>query len=258
MLITDVETQTQKVNVQNESVSVIILLNKNAEFKGVMKPFDLEMSGKKMWKYVELACAGYPIKTTMCTMETDIIKLVKPMLTQSMFTLVLYSDTPLIQASTIKEIIDYAMSYQVNVMTLKRGFLFNTEYLKSVESVQGGLEYFVHENDFLQVKDAAWFEKISSILKNRILDFHLSNGIIIKDKATTFIDADVILESGVIIEPHNVIKGQSFIGKNTQLNPFNVIENSIIKDNCVLNGAYIKNSKIEGGQTIDIFEKIVG
>ena len=257
MLLTETLPQTIK-NINTESeVSVIILLYKNAGFGG-LKPFDIEIYGKKMWKYIEMACGDLPVKTTTCTAETNVFELIRPMLTNSKYTLVLYSDTPLVQSSTIRQVIDYAKMRDVNVMTLKRGYLFNTNYLRHAESIQGGLEYLDNAQDFVIVSDAKQLERVNRVIKNRILDFHLSSGIIIKDRQTTFIDADVIIENGVVIEGCNVLKGQSFIGKNTVLKSFNHIENSIIKENCVVGCAYIKNSKIESGQTLEAFAKIIG
>lgn len=254
----EVETLTIKKEEITSEISVIILLYKNPNFRGFPKPFDLEIYGKKMWKYLELACSDYPIKATICTSEKDVLGLIKPMLSDSKYTLVLYSDTPLIKKGTIKEILAIARSRDINVMRLTRGFLFNTEYIKQADSIHGTIIEKLDEEDFLTVFDSKQFEFVSQIMKSRILDFHQRNGILIKDTNSTFIDADVIIESGVVIEPFNVLKEQTFIGKNTILQSGNIIINSIVKDNCNISHAHLENTKIESGQIVAPLEKRIG
>ena len=96
----------------------------------------------------------------------------------------------------------------------------------------------------------------TNILKNRILDFHLHNGVFIEDKNSTFIDASVIIESGVKIEPNNVLKGETYIGKNVVLEPNNTILSSIISSGCDIKSSYIKNSKITENMVVGPFELI--
>lgn len=86
----------------DSDVQAIILLYKNPNFTGILKPYELQICGKKMWEWVELACSGYSIKTVACTPETDVLSLIKPLLTNKKYTLVLYSDTPLLTNSTIE------------------------------------------------------------------------------------------------------------------------------------------------------------
>ena len=81
--------------------TVIILLAKNPAFKGVLKPYEINIYGKKMWQWVALACEGYKTKTVACSPEGNILSLIKPHLEDTKFTAVFYSDTPLLQKSTL-------------------------------------------------------------------------------------------------------------------------------------------------------------
>lgn len=241
-----------------ENVNVIILLNKNPSFVGVNRPFDLEICGKKMWKYVELAASAYRVKTTIITPETNIFQVVKPMLTGSRWTLILYSDTPLIQKSTIEEIIDYAQTKGISALKLARGYIFDTQYLKQADGMASENICHFGTEDFMVAFDARQLEFITQIMKSRIIEFHQHNGVIIMDNNTTFIDADVVIESGVIIHPFNVIKGNSIISRSTTLKSGNIIENSIVAEGCTLLGASLLNAKISAGKTVGAFEKIEG
>lgn len=256
-MLLETQVQTKMVNDCLGSVSAIILLYKNPSFKDFNRPFDLEISGKKMWKYVEMATSGIPTKTTLCTPETDVLSLVKPMLSNSKWTLILYSDTPLIQKRTIREIVDYAENKGLNALRLTRGYIFNTEYLKTAETIYSSEVMHFGDDDFVMAFDIRQFEFVSQILKSRIIEFHQQNGVLIMDNQSTFIDADVVIESGVIIYPQNSICGTSIISKNTVLKSGNYIENSVVGSGAVITHSCLINAKVEAGKTVT-FEKVEG
>ena len=225
-----VEKEQEKQNIFSNELSVIILLEKN--IGEIIKPYDTLIWGKKMWEWVAMACDGYIVKTIPCTKESFVLNLIKPLLTNSKYTLVLYSDTPLIKRQTINEILNFAKGKDINVLTLERGYLFNTEYIKNADSISGLPLNKFGDDDFTVASDFKMINKVSQILKNRIINFHLSNGVYIVDPNTTFIDADVIIENGTKIDPNNYIKGTSYIGRNCYIEFGNVVENSIISDGC--------------------------
>ena len=247
MLLETIEkTQTiTQTTVKDNDVLVVILLYKNPAFKGTPRPFDLEICGKKMWKYTELACSDYEIKTTFCTNETDVIAILKPMLNDKKYTLVLYSDTPLLRKSTVDDITSYAKARQINAMKLKRGYIFNTEYLRQIDMVQNTITQDFGTNDFTQIDGPKAFTEVCALMKKRILDFHTQNGVLLHDTQTVFIGVDCIIEAGVEIFENNSIGGKTFIGRGTRLYSGNRIENSIIKENCILENCLLQNTKLE-------------
>lgn len=253
------ETNLEKLSDSkfDDDVAVIILLYKNPNFKSILKPYELEICGKKMWKWLELACDNYPISTAIATPESDIVNIIKPLLTDKKYTMVLFSDTPLITKETIKEILTYVRAKDCNVLNLSRGYVFNTEYIKNISSIKNKMIVSFNESDFEVADDLIATEKISQIIQYRILTYHLYNGVFIKDLISTFIDADVIIESGVIIEPNNIIQGRTYIGKYTFLESGNKIIDSVIGENCILKNSYICNSKVNKNIVVGPFEKVI-
>ncbi|MDD3397269.1 MAG: hypothetical protein PHR96_01850 [Clostridia bacterium] len=238
-------------------VLVIILLFKNPNFPGILKPYELDLCGKRCWEWVELACSGYSIKTITCTPETDVLTLIKPLLTDKRYTMVLYSDTPLLTKNTIEEILSYVRSRDINILNLIRGYVFNTDYIRNVQDIKGNLIEKFNEKDFISAFDLKQFEYIGQVINRRILNYHLTNGVIITDVGSTFINADVIIESGCVLEPNNIIKGKTYIGKSCHLESGNIIIDSFISDNCILKTSYIFNSKIDKNIIVGPFEKVI-
>lgn len=251
------EKQEAKLVCKDE-VLAIVLLYKNSNFKDLIKPYNLEICGKKMFEWVTSAVDCFETKTITCDDSSNIVSLVKPLLNDKKIVVVLYSDTPLISYNTIEDIVDYFNFRGLNVLKLNRGWVFNSEYIKSAESVSSVITHEFGELDFYPVGDYKALNFVTEKIEDKILNFHLENGVIIEDRKSTFIDADVIIGKGVKIRPNNVLRGETFVANNCVLESGNTIENSIIGANCVIKNSYIKNSKITDNMVVGPFEIIEG
>ena len=247
----------QKNEPNKDDVLVVIMLEKNPNFKGFIKSYELPICGKQTWEWVKLAVDGFQTKTITCTGESDVLSLLKPLLNDKKWTMVLYSDTPLLKKSTVEEILSYAEFKDMNVLTLSRGYVFKTEYIKQAETIlSSNIEYF-DEEDFVSVYDLKQLAFVTEIMKNRILDFHFQNGVFIESPSTCHIDADVIIEPGTKLFGNQSIRGKSIIGKNCVLEGYNQIENSIISDNCKITNSYIQSSRVSENMVVGPFEGII-
>ncbi len=242
-------------NVFND-VLFIVLLYKNDNF-GVRAPYDIEILGKKMWEWVALAGSGATIKTTPCTEESDIISLIKPFVGSEKYTMVFYSDTPLISKHNVIEIFDYFKSRNLNALKLKRGYMFDSEFLLNAESILGTENQMFNGEEFEPVNNFSDVSRLVQKFNEQILNYHMENGVFIVDPKTTYIDADVVIEKGVRIEQNNVIKGESYIGENSVLEPNNIIKDSVISQNVILKSSYISGSRVGENMIVGPFETVI-
>ncbi|MDD2227037.1 MAG: hypothetical protein PHH71_00430 [Clostridia bacterium] len=234
-----------------------MFLFKNPNFAGIFKSYDIDLCGKKTWEWVKLACSGYETKIAHCTPDSDILALVKSLLTNKKYTLVLFSDTPLLTKSTIDEILSFVRMRDINVLNLIRGYVFNTEYIKTAENIKSSIIEKFNEIEFAVADNPKKLEKIAQVLKSKIINYHFSNGVIITSANAVQIDADVTIESGSIIEPFNSLKGRTYIGKNCRLESGNTIIDSIVGDGCIIKSSYIFSSKIDKNMVIGPFDKVI-
>ena len=239
-----------------KDVMFVILLVKSEEF-GVRAPYDLEILGKKMWEWVAMCADKAKVKTTPCTETSDILTLIKPFVGSEKYTFVLYSDTPLLSKANCMEIFDYFRSRDLNVLKLKRGMLFNSQYLLNCENILVSENTMFDGEEFEKVDSFEKLNKVTQKLKDIILDYHISNGVQIIDKNSTYIDADVIIEKGVKIAPNNYIKGNTYIGEYCELEPNNTIKNSEIASRVIIKNSYISNSKIPENMIVGPFEAVL-
>ncbi len=216
---------------------------------------NLSICGKKMLDWVVNAGSGCETKIIEDT--PNIIERVRGINTDKKIIAVFYSDTPLLNKVSFNKFCEYFSSRNMNFLKLSRGFLVKTEFLRSNYSIaQGSSE--LDDKCLIIMDSAKAINYASSLIYNKIISYHIKNGVIIYGQNTVFIDADVEIENGVVIYPNNIIKGQSIIAENVVLESGNIIKDSIISPNVKLSCCYIENSKVNSGNRIEPFSKIIG
>ena len=230
----------------DNSIDVFLLKINNPAFKLVGKnSYDIDILGKSMLDWVKLAVKEYNVTELECDVNDSILEVVKPNLGNAKYSLILYSDTPLITSNTINDIVTYVMSKGLKVCKLNRGFVFDTEYLKSCEKIYSLSTYAFNEQDFLPAINFNELNKITAILQYRINEFHMKNGVQLLKPETLTIEADVVIGNNVIIYPFNELKGETVIGDNVILYSTNSISNSIIFEGTTVEHSTIRDSVIK-------------
>ncbi|KOR85014.1 bifunctional N-acetylglucosamine-1-phosphate uridyltransferase/glucosamine-1-phosphate acetyltransferase [Bacillus sp. FJAT-22058] len=82
----------------------------------------------------------------------------------------------------------------------------------------------------LGVNDRVALSQAEQILRKRINEKHMRNGVTIIDPLTTFIEADVQIGQDTVINPGSFIKGKSIIGQDCLIGPNTEISNCEIGD----------------------------
>ncbi len=227
----------------NLGINGVILRVKN---NSLGETRSLNLLGKPMEKWVEDALR-VPCHTIEAPTVLDISDKLKQILDKTKpITVVLYSDTPLITTKTIDVAIRQLANQKADAVKLPRGCVYKTEYLFELtklfpqEPAGGG--------EFEAVTDGESLSRVTDSARRRILNFHSGNGVIIFDYHNTFIDCDVIIERGAIIEPYNFIKGKTVIKAYAHIMPGNFMENCIIGENVTVDSSRLYNSFV-GAET---------
>ncbi|MBP3431493.1 MAG: hypothetical protein J6K39_01385 [Clostridia bacterium] len=218
---------------------------------------NFELCGKKMIDWVAMSTSGCPQKVIDEPSEEDFLDTLKPLVGEFKFVAVLYSDTPLIKKTTFLEIMDYFSKHKMNVLKLFRGYVFRGEYLKNALMLLSTTVEEFDKEDFTVVDDARKASWAFKVLQNRILEYHKENGVTFFGENTVFVDADVEIEEGTIIYPNNVLKGESYIGRDVILESGNYIFDTIICDEAFVCQSYLEKSKVEKGKTVGPYVRAI-
>ena len=106
------------------------------------------------------------------------------------------------------------------------------------------------------VNSRAQLAEAEAILRKRINEFHMENGVTLIDPLTTYIGADVVIGNDTIIYPNNTLEGKTILGKGVLLHPNNRIEDSVIEDEVTIASSVILCSKVGKKTTVGPFAYI--
>ena len=108
--------------------------------------------------------------------------------------------------------------------------------------------FIVRDNtEILGVNDKIQLELLTKILKLRINQYHMRNGVTIEDINNTYIYDDVEIGTDTVIHPNTTIKNDVIIGKDCELGP-----NAYIREGCRL------SDKVKVGSFVELKKTIVG
>ena len=136
-------------------------------------------------------------------------------------------------------IVEYSLVKNVNAVKLPSGFVFNTKYIKKNKVIAFDAIYSQNEEDFFEVTDENSLKIASKILLDRIIKYHLKNGVKFENEQGVVIEPTVEIEKNVTISSNCYIKGNSKI-----LTGAFIKENTTIVDSFICNGVSISNSQI--------------
>ena len=249
----DVKTLTSSQNHDWVAQETLVIVVKPTQ--GFSCEFDL--CGKKMIDWVKMATYGCKQKEITEPAEENFLETIKRESEGFEFVAVLYCDTPLLKKSTFLEIMDHFSKNRMNVLKLKRGYVFRGEFLQNAKMILSTQVSEFGDDDFFVVNNSQSASFAFTTLQNRILQYHKSHGVTLLGENTIFIDADVEIDEGTIIYPNNVIKGESVIGHCVILESGNYIYDSVVCDEAFVCQSYVEKSKIGKGACVGPFAKLV-
>lgn len=110
--------------------------------------------------------------------------------------------------------------------------------------------YQIDQESMLGVNSKTQLAQAEEIIRRRINQKHMENGVILKDPRTTYIDKSVEIEADAVIYPNCQLMGKTKIGANTLVRENTTIENSVIGEDCCIKASTIIDAKVGNHTTI--------
>lgn len=105
-------------------------------------------------------------------------------------------------------------------------------------------------SDSLGVNDRVALAKAEQLMRQRINEEHMRNGVTLIDPQTTYIEGDVVIGEDTIIEPNVYLKGQTVIGKNCFIGSQSELVDMVLADNVSVRSSCLEQSVIACGVDI--------
>ena len=115
------------------------------------------------------------------------------------------------------------------------------------EGLKTGAVIVEDNTEILGVNDKMQLELLTKVLKLRINQYHMQNGVTIEDIDNTYIYDDVEIGTDTVIHPNTTIKNDVVIGKDCELGP-----NAYIREGCRI------SDKVKVGSFVELKKAIVG
>lgn len=250
-ILTEFQLETQK----EYKVNAIVLLVENNRLNNGC---DLLLLNKKMKTWVREAVSHFDCKFVDFNDKDNALNVIKTFIEDEDYTIVLFSDTPLISSVTVLDVLDYATTKQLDFCKLPRGFIVKSKALLEDKIELSSEPAFIEKNEFFTVFDYKTLAIAKDKIKNKIIEKHLKNKVIIHDINSVYIDSDVQIAPLVEIYANNILKGNTQIKSGVILKENNTIENSVIGENCKIISSYISNKVIANGTKIGPFASVFG
>ncbi|KYG91057.1 bifunctional N-acetylglucosamine-1-phosphate uridyltransferase/glucosamine-1-phosphate acetyltransferase [[Bacillus] sp. KCTC 13219] len=111
-------------------------------------------------------------------------------------------------------------------------------------------------NETLGINDRFALSQAEDLMRARINERHMRNGVTIINPATTHISADAIIGSDTVILPGTMIEGKTIIGADCEIGPNSHIIDSQIGNDTSIHSSVVKSSAIGDAVAIGPFAHI--
>ncbi len=98
--------------------------------------------------------------------------------------------------------------------------------------------------ELLGINNRVQLAQAEKILRHRINEKLMIEGVTIIDPDNTYVESDVIIGSDTIIYPGTILKGKTVVGNKCEIGPRTMIENSIIEQGAVIKESQVMDSKV--------------
>lgn len=129
----------------------------------------------------------------------------------------------------------------------KEYYLTDVVRIMNEEGLKTGAVIVQDNTEILGVNDKMQLELLTKVLKLRINQYHMQNGVTIEDIDNTYIYDDVEIGTDTVIHPNTTIKNDVIVGKDCELGP-----NAYIREGCRL------ADKVKVGSFVELKKAIVG
>lgn len=110
--------------------------------------------------------------------------------------------------------------------------------------------FVVDKENIMAVNSRSELAEVEKIMRKRINNLHLDNGVTLIDPDNTYIEKDVVIENDVVIYPGCLLQGKTLIKSNSILYPNCRIVNSTLEENVVVQNSVILDSIVGENTTV--------
>lgn len=111
-------------------------------------------------------------------------------------------------------------------------------------------------HETLGVNNRVQLAEAEAVLRQRIREHWMLQGVTMPDPSSVYIDADVVLGQDTLVLPNTHIRGRTRIGDNCEIGPNSVIEDCVIASGCKVIASFMEGGRLDEGVDVGPFSHI--
>lgn len=111
-------------------------------------------------------------------------------------------------------------------------------------------------SETLGVNDRVVLSQAEAVMRQRIVESHMRNGVTVINPENTYISTDTIIGRDTILQPGVMLEGKTVIGDRCTIGPNSQIVDSVLEDGVTVHSSVILKSKVGAKTTIGPFAHI--
>ncbi|HEY1330068.1 MAG TPA: bifunctional UDP-N-acetylglucosamine diphosphorylase/glucosamine-1-phosphate N-acetyltransferase GlmU, partial [Actinomycetota bacterium] len=108
----------------------------------------------------------------------------------------------------------------------------------------------------LGLNSRAGLANVSRIMRRRIVEEHLRNGVTFVDPDTAYVDAGVRIGADTVILPLTFLEGETRVGRACRVGPDTRLVDSVLDDDVDVTFAVVRGSRIRSGATVGPYASV--
>lgn len=154
------------------------------------------------------------------------------------------------------KLLNYALSKITNNNAQNEYYLTDTiEILRSEGHLVDAIAT-EEKDDIAGVNSRMQLAEATAVMKKRINEKHMANGVTLIDPNNTYICPDVVIGKDTVIEPGCMLEGKTIIGEGCHIGYNSKLKNAEIKDNVEIEISVILDSFVDEGTHVGPFAYI--
>ena len=136
--------------------------------------------------------------------------------------------------------------------------LYLTDVIAEIKKADGKAEAILSLDftETLGINDRAQLAESASLMRDRINDEHMRNGVTIVDPTTTWIDATVSIEKDVTIYPGSWLRGKTTVASGAVIGPRTTLRDVKVFSNASIVESNVNESEVGSDATVGPFSFI--
>ena len=111
-------------------------------------------------------------------------------------------------------------------------------------------------DELIGVNDRAQLAQAEAVMRRRIREHWMLQGVTMTDPDSVYIDADVTIGMDTVILPNTMLTGRASIGENCEIGPNSVIRDSVIGNDCRVTSSALEEATMEDNTDIGPFSHL--